>query len=200
MRRHLRGWQAADRKGYEEIVFPTIKKVLPLIMGWDNHDISHYEVKAPCWIKGDPRLRTFQQLIGDPQRAFLGETPVERSASRAIRRSTCRRFSSRRRLVEVRRRLVFGLVKLNPGLVAIIGDKGSGKTALARRSAYWASGTSAKAFSFLNEKKFRQPRNHKAKEFQATLTWRSEHTSTRSLGASTDENAPAAISYIPRAT
>src|SRR5208282_4788842 len=29
-------------------------------------------------------------------------------------------------------------------------------------------------------------------------TWRSEHTSTRSLGASTDENAPAAVSYIPQ--
>ena len=58
--------------------------------------------------------------------------------------------------------------------------------------------TSANAFSFLNEKKFRQPRNNKAKEFQATLTWRSQHTSTRFLDESTDENAPAAVSYIPQ--
>lgn len=67
----------ADRRGYEEVVFPAIRKVLPLIMGSDNHDITHYEVEATCWIKGDPSFRTFQQLISDPQRAFLGETPEE---------------------------------------------------------------------------------------------------------------------------
>jgi len=67
----------ADRKGYEEVVFPAIQKVLPLIMGSDNHDITRYQVKATCWIKGDPSFRKFQQLISDPQRAFLGETPME---------------------------------------------------------------------------------------------------------------------------
>jgi hypothetical protein len=55
----------------------TIGKTLPLIMGSDNHDITRYEIKASGWIKGDPSFRTFQQLISDPQRAFLGETPVE---------------------------------------------------------------------------------------------------------------------------
>jgi ABC-type lipoprotein export system ATPase subunit len=189
----------ADRKGYEQVVFPAIGKVLPLIMGSDNHDITHYEVKATCWIKGDPSFRTFQQLISDPQRAFLGETPVETvridgnptkyvSEIQFVKKSGSKFDED----------WFSGVVKLNPGLVAIIGNKGSGKTALAEAIGLLGNCTSADAFSFLNEKKFRQPRNNKAKEFQATLTWRSEHTSTRSLDASTDENAPAAVSYIPQ--
>ena len=84
----------ADCKDYEEKVFPAIEKVLPLIMGSDNHDITHYEVKATCWIKGDPSFRTFQQLISDPQRVFLGEKPVESVRLMATRRSMSLKFSS----------------------------------------------------------------------------------------------------------
>jgi ABC-type lipoprotein export system ATPase subunit len=189
----------ADRKGYEEIVFPAIGKVLPLIMGSDNHDIAHYEVKATCWVKGDPSFRTFQQLISDPQRAFLGDTPVE---TVQVDSNPTKYVSEIQFVKKAGSKLdedwFSGTVKLNPGLVAIIGNKGSGKTALAEAIGLLGNCTSADAFSFLNEKKFRQPRNNKAKEFEATLTWRSQHTSTRSLGDSTDDNAPAAVSYIPQ--
>jgi hypothetical protein len=189
----------ADRKVYEDVVFPAIGKVLPLIMGSDNHNINHYEVKATCWIKGDPSFRTFQQLISDPQRAVLGEIPVE--TVRIDGNPT--KYVSEIAFVKTARSTLdedwfSGTAKLNPGLVAIIGNKGSGKTALAEAIGLLGNCTSADAFSFLNEKKFRQPRNNKAKEFQATLTWRSKHTSTRFLSQSTDENVPAAVSYIPQ--
>jgi len=189
----------ADRKGYEEIVFPAIGKTLPLIMGSDNHDITHYEVKATCWIKGDPSFRTFQQLISDPHRAFLGDAPsemvqIDGNPTKYISEIQFTKKADSR-LDEV---WFSGTVKLNPGLVAIIGNKGSGKTALAEAIGLLGNCTSADSFSFLNEKKFRQLRNNKAKEFKATLTWRSLHTSTLSLDDSTDNNAPAAISYIPQ--
>jgi ABC-type lipoprotein export system ATPase subunit len=189
----------ADCKGYQEIVFPAIGKTLPLIMGSDNHDITHYQVKTACWIKGDPSFRTFQQLISDPQRAFLGETPME---TVRIDGNPTKYVSEIAFVKSAGSKLeedwFSGTVKLNPGLVAIIGNKGSGKTALAEAIGLMGNCTSADAFSFLSEKKFRQPRNNKAKEFQATLTWHSQHTLTRSLSQSTDENAPPAVSYIPQ--
>jgi hypothetical protein len=189
----------ADRKGYEDVVFPAIGKVLPLIMGSDNHDIAHYEVKSTCWIKGDPSFRTFQQLISDPKRAFLGDTPVE---TLQIDGNPTKYVSEIQFVKQAGSKLdedwFSGTVKFNPGLVAIIGNKGSGKTALAEAIGLLGNCTSADAFSFLNDKKFRQPRNNKAKEFKATLTWRSQHTSTRFLHEATDDNAPAAVSYIPQ--
>jgi hypothetical protein len=60
------------------MVFPAIDHILPLIMGSDNHDITDYLPKAVCWIKGDPSFRTFQQLLSDPHRAYIGDEPSER--------------------------------------------------------------------------------------------------------------------------
>ena len=70
--------QVGDRKDYEEKVFPHIGHRLPLIMGSDNHDITAYQPKAYCWIKGDPSFHTFQQLLSDPQRTYIGDEPPER--------------------------------------------------------------------------------------------------------------------------
>ena len=189
----------SDCKGYETVVFPSIGKILPLIMGSDNHDITQYEVKATCWIKGDPSFRTFQQLISDPHRSFLGEMPPETARVNGNpTKYVAQVCFAKKNGSKLDEDWFSGTVELNPGLVAIIGNKGSGKTALAEAIGLLGNCTSAEAFSFLNDKKFRQLRNNKAKEFQATLTWQSGHTSTRSLDESTDENIPANVSYLPQ--
>jgi ABC-type lipoprotein export system ATPase subunit len=189
----------SDCEGYERIVFPAIKCRLPLIMGSDNHDISHYDVKAICWIKGDPSFQTFQQLRSDPQRASLSPSPGETNRivsnpTKYISEVTFTKLTGTR----VDDDWFSGTVQLNPGLVAIIGNKGSGKTALAEVIGLLGNCESADSFSFLNEKKFRQPRNNKARAFQATMKWRSTHSVTRLLSDLTDKNAPADVSYIPQ--
>jgi hypothetical protein len=57
---------------------------------------------------------------------------------------------------------------------------------------------SADSFSFLNASKFRQSKNNKAREFQATLTWRNGHPVTRKLSDQTDPDMPRDVSYIPQ--
>ncbi len=188
----------SDCKGYQTIVFPAIGKSLPLIMGSDNHDITHYEART-CWIKGDPTFRTFQQLLCDQHRAFLGDVPPEllRIDGHPTKYATQISFAKRQGS-KLDEEWFSGTVAINPGLVAIIGNKGSGKTALAEAIGLLGNCTSSGEFSFLNDKKFRQPRNNKAKEFEATLTWHSHHSSTRSLGEPVDQNAPPSLSYIPQ--
>lgn len=65
--------QVTDQNVYEERVFPSIKYRLPLIMGSDNHHISSHQPKTCCWIKGDPSFRTFQQLLSDLHRGYIGD-------------------------------------------------------------------------------------------------------------------------------
>ena len=91
-----------------------------------------------------------------------------------------------------------GTVPINPGLVAIIGNKGSGKTALAEAIGLLGNCESANSFSFLNASKFRQSKNNKAREFEATLAWRNGHLVTRKLSDQTDEDMPRDVSYIPQ--
>lgn len=191
--------KVADRDTYMQIVFPKIKHILPLIMTSDNHDIAKYQAKAPCWIKGDPSFRTFQQVKSDPHRAWIGDEPPELTR---IRTNPTKYVGSIRFKKFATSKLnedwFDGEVPINPGLVAIIGNKGSGKTALAETVGLLGNCGSTHAFSFLSDKKFRQPRNNKAKEFEATLTWRNGHMVTKRLDESVDINTPSDVSYLPQ--
>jgi AAA15 family ATPase/GTPase len=191
--------QVGDRKAYEEIVFPAINHTLPLIMGSDNHDITAYKPKAVCWIKGDPSFRTFQQLLSDPHRVYIGDEPPERARIAAhptkyIDRIHLQKVAGSKLAEE----WFNGTVPINPGLVAIIGNKGGGKTALAEALELLGNCESAGSFSFLSASKFRQSKNNKAREFEATMTWRNGHPVTRKLSDPTDPELPRDVSYIPQ--
>lgn len=188
-----------DRKVYEEMVFPAIQHHLPLIMGSDNHDISSYQPKAYCWIKGDPSFRTFQQLKSDPHRAYVGDEPPEMTRIGANPTKYIESISFKKVAnSKLSEEWFDGTVPINPGLVAIIGNKGSGKTALAEALGLLGNCESADSFSFLSERKFRQSKNNKAREFEATLTWRNGHPVVRKLSEPTDADMPRDVSYIPQ--
>ena len=188
-----------DREVYEKMVFPAIQHHLPLIMGSDNHDISSYQPKAYCWIKGDPSFRTFQQLKSDPHRAYVGDEPPEMTRIGANPTKYIESISFKKVAnSKLSEEWFDGTVPINPGLVAIIGNKGSGKTALAEALGLLGNCESAESFSFLSERKFRQSKNNKAREFEATLTWRNGHPVVRKLSEPTDADMPRDVSYIPQ--
>lgn len=76
-----------------------------------------------CWVKGRPAFDTLRQACIDPDnRAYVGpEPPPSGAPSQSISRIT----------VSDAPWLTTTEIGLNPGLVAIIGPRGSGKTALA---------------------------------------------------------------------
>lgn len=178
---------------------PAIGHRLPLIMGSDNHDIASYQPKTTCWIKGDPSFRTFQQLLSDPHRAYIGDEPPEkvRIAAHPTKYIDSIQFKkiAGSTLTEER---FDGTLPINPGLVAIIGNKGRGKTALAEALGLLGNCESADSFSFLSTSKFRQTKNNKAREFEATMTWRNGHPVVRMLSESTNPDMPCDVSYIPQ--
>ena len=90
------------------------------------------------------------------------------------------------------------LAFFNKFLVAIIGNKGIGKTALAEAIGLLGNCQSAQSFFFLSDRKFRQTKNNKARDFEATLTWRDGHHAIRKLSELTDPDMPRAVSYIPQ--
>jgi len=189
----------SDCEAYEKIVFPAIGFSLPLVLCSDNHDITQYAVAMPCWVKGDPCFRTFQQLKSEPRRAWIGPTPpeVERMDGNKTKYISMIEFKKLRES-KLDEDWFSGSVPINPGLIAIIGNKGSGKTALAEIIGLLGNCELEREFSFLNDQKFRQRRNNKAAEFRARITWRSGHQAARTLSDSTDESQPRAISYIPQ--
>ena len=97
----------------------------PCIWGCDAHEyskIGNPDEDRYCWIKGVPSFDTLRQACIDPERAFVGARPPSgASPSQVIDHLKISKADWAKT-----NRLDF-----NPGLVAIIGARGSGKTALA---------------------------------------------------------------------
>lgn len=88
---------------------------------------------------------------------------------------------------------------LNPELIAIIGNKGSGKSALADILGLIGNTPRYEAFSFLSPDRFKDRRNNKAKHFEATATWGDEKVDgPTSLDEIPAKGSVETIKYIPQ--
>lgn len=189
-----------DAHEYEQIVFPAIRRVFPLISGSDNHNADEYKTRLQTWIKGDTTFQGLRQILHEPVgRVFHGDRPpiiqqVAENATRYIRN------------VEIKKIAHSTLgegwfdcsVPLNPGLVAIIGNKGSGKSAFADIVGLIGNSRNEDAFSFLSADKFRQPKHNKASHFIGRIEWYDGSRVERPLSQKRDPTLPESVRYLPQ--
>jgi hypothetical protein len=189
-----------DANDYYTIVFPSIGLEKPVVICSDNHDISNYKLKSPCWIKADPVFEAFQQVLSDPrERVYLGDLPpsmdrVNKNPTKYFKSVSFRKLPSS----TLNEDWFSGSIPLNPGLIAIIGNKGMGKTALAESIGLLGNTAQHRAFSFLNASKFKLPRGNKAINFEASLTWLDGKSFTKNLSDDISSDAVETVSYIPQ--
>ncbi len=190
---------ADDCNCYSTIVFPDVGFKRPLIIGSDNHDVISYDPACPCWIRGDATFAGLKHLCCEPEdRVYLGELPplvdrVNKHRTRYIRSIEVRK-TAEAMLLE---RWFDCDVPLNPGLVAIIGNKGSGKSALADIIGLLGDSNAGDSFSFLNEDKFCKPNNNKARYFQGTICWESGGTHLKPLSDKVVAEVES-VKYLPQ--
>ena len=111
------------------------RSLKPCIHGSDAHDSDKLFKPADdrfCWIKSDPTFHGLRQILWEPEeRIHVGTfAPQPSDHSQVIRRIT---------LSQTAGWFSVDSVILNSGLVAVIGEKGAGKTAIADLAAF-ASG------------------------------------------------------------
>ena len=98
----------------------------PCLHGSDAHCVEKTPVpdrQRYCWIKGDPTFESLRQAILEPdERVSIGVAPPDRHDAQMCIASITTSGTPW---------LSNNAIQLNPGLVAIIGSRGSGKTALA---------------------------------------------------------------------
>lgn len=183
----------------------------PLFDGSDAHsfaDLSRLSGDEPnfqsTWIKANLTFRGLKQTVFEPEhRVFVGDRPpvlvrLEREATKFIEmlevshtpNYTGQNGSWFRNVA----------IPFNPELTAIIGNKGSGKSAIADILALLGNTRQAKYFSFLTDsasnKKFRRPGY--AENFAARLTWRNGATTDRNLNQDPDVLKPEGVKYLPQ--
>jgi hypothetical protein len=158
----------------------------PCLNGSDAHcldDLFKPSQNGFCWIKADPTFEGLRQTLYEPkERVYIGQhSPARHDRSRVISEIAIGGCGT----------AAFRNVKisLNGGLVTIIGQKGSGKSALTDLLAY-ASG--------VNVSSDRRSFIFRAREYltgtTVTLTWLDGHTSPATIGDKVERRP--AIRYL----
>lgn len=175
------------------------------VSGSDAHRYADYGVfpagKA-TWIKADPTFLGLLQTLKEPaKRSHVGERPpklveVDENKTFYIDAVSVERISADD--VTSPGWLAGCLLPINPDLVAIIGNKGSGKSALADVIALLGNSRQTAHFTFLKKDRFRGKSGEPAKSFRGSLKWRDGTTLSRNLNENSPADAVELVRYIPQ--
>jgi len=126
-----------DIEAYHKIVFPNIKRIIPIVLCSDNHNIKEYSAKKNLWIKSDLTFEGLKQIIYEPEeRVKIQETnpaldfekftftEIEIANPVTVFENEPLRFEK-------------NTIPINQNLVTIIGGRGAGKSVLIN---YFANG------------------------------------------------------------
>nr|WP_222528850.1 AAA family ATPase [Azospirillum sp. 412522] len=153
------------------------------------------------WIKADPTWRGLQQAIKEPQkRCHIGLKPPK-----------LQRVSANKTFyidaVSVAKVEGSGLadtwfdgcaIPLNADLVAIIGNKGSGKSALADVLALLGNSQQHSHFSFLRADRFRGKAGEPARHFEGELRWLAGGPTRANLANNPAADRVELVRYVPQ--
>jgi hypothetical protein len=159
--------------------------------GCDAHWVN--KVGAPaedryCWVKGDLAFETLRQVVLEPEdRVRIGPTPPPGPSPGETVRSVTLKEAPFVATPELR---------LNPGLIAIIGSRGSGKTALME---FLAAGASALTSTAMNSS-FLQRAGDLLGDAEVEIAWADQEKHTAALhdpwGWTTNDAEKARVCYL----
>jgi ABC-type lipoprotein export system ATPase subunit len=168
---------------------------------WADSEESERIGNCWTWICAQPTLAGLRHAITEfDHRVFVGSVPPKLEATRLRPADHVQRIlitkaddapASAQDLFDAE-------LELNPGFVAILGNKGKGKSALLDTIALVGDCTTESDFTFLSGDRFRNPSENRAKEHIATLTWFDGSTVTKGLDEHVDPTHPARLTYIPQ--
>lgn len=157
--------------------------------------------KCFTWIKADPTFEGLKQtLLGFEERVFVGELPPQLQSVQEKPTKYVKSIKARKKKDSKLDEIWFDNkeINFNPGLVAIIGNKGNAKSALTDIIGLLGNSKNHDHFSFLQPHKFRLASDNKAKHFEAIIMFESENTYERSLEEKVHQTDVEIVKYIPQ--
>ncbi len=188
------------RKRYDDEAFYLEKFDRASFTCSDAHSSSDIGASF-TWIKADPTFEGLRQVTKEPSsRVFIGDRPdllkkIELSPTKYLTHVVVEPEpdydgSNGRWFDHVR-------IELNPELIAIIGNKGSGKSAVADTLGLCTNCRREDRFSFLRSSRFRQ--KGYADRFRAGIGWVSgDDPNLRNLMTRVDNTRPESAKYLPQ--
>ena len=187
-------------------------KPKPCIKGSDAHKIDYpfghlmnpqsQPTDRHCWINSDTTFKGLRQIIVEPDRVFIGDEPDLLKRVRANQTKFIKSLSVKKVTGATVDDVWFDNfhIELNSALVAIIGNKGGGKSAITDIIGLCGNTHQEPTnFSFLQKDKFRKPKPFNLSErFEATLLWEDGTTVIKKLNENPDKILAERVKYIPQ--
>jgi len=177
----------------------SYKLHLSVISSSDAHQPDEVG-RTYTWIKANPTYEGLKQILYEPEeRVFLGEEPeiLKRVKENKTKFIKCLKINQVTGYDESKGIWFKDIeIPFNPGLVAIIGNKGNGKSAVTDIIGLCGNSHNYKDFSFLKKDRFLK--DNLAKNFEAELIWESGEIIKRNLSDVPDKNSPERVRYLPQ--
>ncbi|MBP1152556.1 TrlF family AAA-like ATPase [Methylocaldum sp. RMAD-M] len=188
-----------------------IGKPKPCIKGSDTHsareeigplkDKTSQPTNKYCWVKADPSFKGLEQILIEPEdRVYIGERPPKLVHVTNNRTNFLSSLQIRKKVDSSIDDAWFNCdLPLNHDMIAIIGNKGSGKSALADIIALAGNAhCDREHFSFLTPSRFCEKNNRISKHFELIAHWEDGTETTKSLSDQSDLLDVERIKYIPQ--
>ncbi|MBA3430455.1 MAG: hypothetical protein H0U16_03105, partial [Actinobacteria bacterium] len=172
----------------------------------DAHHLSTSDDKdriGNCltWINADPTLEGLRHALTEfDHRVCVGLEPPKLSAIRLHAGHHVMSISITRRATDADDTHDFFdvAIDLNPGFVAVVGNKGKGKSALLDAIGLAGNSSREPHFTFLNLDRFRNPLANRALAYEAKLEWCSGEVTTKPLAQPVAPREPERVTYLPQ--
>lgn len=200
------GVRTADNASFFDTFSAAIKHPKLAVRGSDAHrtaDYGQFPGGKTTWIKALPTFAGLLQACREPaNRSYIGELPPKLDFVQKHPQLFIKSVCIRKRATGFEPGVWFDntTLPLNQDLVAIIGRKGSGKSALADVIGVLGDTPNERYFSFLSGQRFRLPKDNKASSFEAQLEWVQDgkQPEWRPLSDSRSNGSVPRVKYLPQ--
>lgn len=200
------GIKTAENEGFFDEFMEAIKHPKLAVRGSDAHRTADYGVfpagKA-TWIKANPTFAGLLQACREPEnRSYIGTRPPKLDFVDKNPHLFLKTIRVRKKTGAPEPGAWFDPTELplNQDLVALVGRKGSGKSALADVIGMLGDTPNGRYFSFLSDQRFRLSKDNKASSFEAQLEWvqDTKEPEWRTLSEARLNSSVARVKYLPQ--
>lgn len=183
----------------------------PVLSGSDAHSFDDLERLdgfdsnfKPTWIKADLTFQGLRQTLFEPEeRVFIGKEPevLKRVRQDATRFISNLNIDQEQKYSDTNGIWFKGInISFNPELTTIIGNKGSGKSAVADIIGLLGDSRQKTHFSFLSNNKHNRKFCQKgyAENFFGKLVWANGNEKSKNLSEDITESNPESVKYLPQ--